>query len=398
MDLPTYQKVILHNKVTIDSLMAISLIRLYYPGGQQMEVHLAEALPEGTTLESLEADKTLAVSFPVGQFPYQVVEKRLVLLTDRVIKTLTLSAYLTETLTKIVYNEMFGQKSITNALKATDAQSTALSSLLATLKMQAKLPADKIAGLFLPLVEAYIKAEAMKEEKLAAEYRAAYSQGRVDGLIVAQGKRMLRGVIIKSGFEGLATWIFDNPEIGADIVTQILPRGYVLIMAKPGRDIKLLDVVSVLRIEEARAKRYPFDRLDRKLLTTTGRLEGVEEWYYNSITNSINNGGFTDKRTRPTNLSLLQIKNALNIGLNFSLLADECPRHSCIYKKCSFYFYNFFRCHKIRKYGDKALVGIATSEAEDTLAISQEEAKTKREARNIEEQAETQTETEKSSV
>lgn len=348
--------------------MAVALIRLYYPGGQQMEVHLVEQLPEGTTTESLEAEQTIAISYPVGQFPFQSVDRRIVLLTERVLNSLELSPYLNETVKKIVYHEMFGRKPLEQTLRATDAQSTALGSMLQMMRMQAKLPSDKIAGMFLPLVESYVKAEAMKEEKLGAEYRNAYSQGRVDGLAVHQGKILLRCIIIKSGYDGIATWIFADPEIGADVVVQILPRGYVLIMARPGRDVKLLDVVSVLRIEEARSKRYPFDRLDRKRLAGTGRLEGVEEWYYNSLTNSINNGGFADRRTHPTGLSLLQIKHALTIGLNFAALADECPRHSCVYKKCPFYAYNFFRCHKIRKYGNKALVGVSTSGAEEVIS------------------------------
>jgi len=348
----------LHTKLTIDSLMACALLRLYYPGADRAPLHLADSLDEEFTPEYMEREGILAVSFMgKGQFPYQVVDKRLVLLTDRVLDVLKLPSFLDATLRRVVFNEMFGQKNITAALRTTDAQSTALSQMLTILRSQGGLPAEKLAALLLPLMEAFIRAESQKGDRLASDYRAAYQQGRVDGLTVYQGKRLLRCVIIKSSLEGMASWLFNAPEVLADVVVQVLPRGYVLIVAKPNRDIKLLDVVSVLRVEEARVKRYPFDKLDRTRLTTTGRLEGVEEWYFNSMTNSINNGGFTDKRTLPTSLSLVQIKHALNVGLNFSSLADECPRHSCIYKKCSFYPYNFFRCHKIRKYGDKALVG-----------------------------------------
>lgn len=361
------KKIYLYDQVTIDSLMATALLRVYLPQGENMAIQLANALPENATEESLNTDGVMAISFPIGAYPHMVQDKRLVLLTERIANALPMTPYMSETIKKIVYHEMFGKRGVEQNLRATDPQSTALNSLLMTLKSQTKLAPEKIVNLFLPLVEEYIRAEMKKEEKFSVEYKNAYSQGRVEGVAVHQGKRLLRCVIIKSGYDGLAGWLFSNPEIGADVITQILPRGYVLIMAKPGRDVKLLDVVSVLRIEEARSKRYPFDKIDRKLLTSTGRVEGVEEWYYNSQVNSINNGGFRDKRTKPTNLSLLQIKHALTIGLNFSALAQECPRQSCTYKKCSFYPYNFFRCHKIRKYGGNALVGIATSGAEEVV-------------------------------
>ncbi len=75
----------------------------------------------------------------------------------------------------------------------------------------------------------------------------------------------------------------------------------------------------------------------------------MEEWYYDTTANSLQNGGIAPEGITPTKLSLDEVKEILKNGLNPATLSDTCPKTSCLEETCSFYDYHLGRCKQIQQ-------------------------------------------------
>lgn len=207
---------------------------------------------------------------------------------------------------------------------------------------------DKVLKTVAPLFLAHLKEEERRFKLYPEEYRKCWDDKKVDAFIVKQRGKQVRCILIESDVLGMAGFLRVHPKILADVVGQKLSSGHINIITKQWRRIDLRDVVAIIRVEEMRKKKIPFDKVNWKFLLAKGRMKEVEEWYYDTAANSLQNGGMMAEKVPPTNLDLKDIKKALKIGLDYTVLDPRCPKDHCRLKKCPYYFYNLLRCRKIR--------------------------------------------------
>jgi len=158
----------------------------------------------------------------------------------------------------------------------------------------------------------------------------------------------------------MASGTSDNPMFsaacrkqGAAIAIQQHESGNVQIYTDNKEGLLLDDVARILRMEEQEAK--------GKILTTDwtelakeGKVEGAEEWYFQTAGQMLLNGSLSCPNT-PTHLSLEQIREIVKIGLNPTCFepnrAKKCQRGVCVSTRddsCPWYGYGLIRCRKIR--------------------------------------------------
>lgn len=168
------------------------------------------------------------------------------------------------------------------------------------------------------------------------EFKEKQVAGDAVDFVVLQGKKAVRCLMIKSDTENIIK------KSGYDVVAKFTSDGRVHIIGNPEKEIECLDLLPVLRIEEAKKMRVPFDQIDKKKLADFKSHPTIQKWQYDKERCAIIN-------LKPTLLEPAQIKKSLEIGLDIYRYSPECPGKECIGKKCSWYAYNLMRCRMLRR-------------------------------------------------
>jgi len=358
---PKFHKIITYSQLQPDTICAIILLKKFgekkYPGISKAVIEYMIELPKGKTADSLEREGILCIDLGGGRFDHhrQTRMQERFCATDLVAKDLGIDTNpgLEKIITYARRDDLEGKGIIS---KDSIDRAFGLSALIQNLNRHYIGHPEKVLATIAPLLLAHLKEEQKRAHEYPEEYRKKWDEGKIDAFIVNQGEKQIRVVLIESDIFGMAGFLRAHPEIKADVVAQRFASGHTNIITRQERRLNLKEVAAILRTEELKAKKYPFDRVNWRGLYNKGKMREVPEWYYDTAANTIQNGGMLAEQTKPTQLSLLDIKRALKVGLDFSALDPKCPQKFCLGKKCRFYFYNLIRCRKIRELGGIAKV------------------------------------------
>ena len=124
----------------------------------------------------------------------------------------------------------------------------------------------------------------------------------------------MRVITIASDNASLAGFL--RSQIGGrhDVVVQQLPSGHTNILTRPTKHVDLRSLASLIRLTEiGKAER---DSQTMHDFSRTGKMEEVQEWYFDPATNSLLNGGLNPKETLATKVPLNHFKKILEDGLS----------------------------------------------------------------------------------
>ncbi|MFH1535379.1 MAG: hypothetical protein ABIF80_05390, partial [Patescibacteria group bacterium] len=224
-----------------------------------------------------------------------------------------------------------------------------LSGLIMNLNREYQNDPQKIIDIVMPIFLSHYREERKRMTLLPQEWEKLQKENKTDQFEVFQGKKLVKIIMVENDDISLVGFLRANPNTKADVVVQRLSSGHTNIITKQIRDINLKDVAVMLRIEEARKKNVVLEVKSIDELSAPHRLKGVEEWYYDTTANSIQNGGIAPEGVTPTKLSLDEVKEVLKNSLNPNKLSDTCPRTSCLKEDCNFYDYHLGRCRQIQQ-------------------------------------------------
>lgn len=199
----------------------------------------------------------------------------------------------------------------------------------------------KLLELVLPLLKQCTEIQDKFREIFFEYCMEAIKDGRLMSFNVKQNDVDLKIVFIDYDDTSICEYLFYKKEVLADVVVMFRKNGNIFIKTKDEMNIDLLDVVAILRVETARKKKIPFDKLNKHILNRKGLMPGLDSWDFD-------NSGNLLESVKPPHLDKLAIKRALLIGLDTLKMAKGmCPsKEGCIGKKCDFYSYNMLRCRK----------------------------------------------------
>jgi hypothetical protein len=201
----------------------------------------------------------------------------------------------------------------------------------------------KIFSLVLPILKEYIEYLEDKRVEFLEYCQGAIEKGKLTSFVTYQNQQKLKVVFIAYNSDDIVKYLFYKKEVMADVVVLFKEKGEIFIKAREDKQIDLMDVVAILRVETARHKKIPFDKINKHVLNRSGVMEGIEYWNFEPTAHRI-------RSVKHSNLDKLTIKKALIIGLDIEKMAKgECPPQiGCKGKKCSYYSYNMLRCRKRR--------------------------------------------------
>ena len=138
------------------------------------------------------------------------------------------------------------------------------------------------------------------------------------------------------------------------VIIQKQSSGNVQIFTNKYYGLTLYDIVQMIRLAEQQAKGRAVTS-DWKTLSSEGKVEGAEEWYFHQTGQMLLNGSLTARNVPPTRLSLDQIKEIVRIGINPELFepsySEHCKTGNCLATRsnpCPWYQYGLKRCRTIR--------------------------------------------------
>lgn len=332
-----YHTIYCGKQVNPDLAVAVFLLRemgdTRYPGINQARVKALELLPGDKNGWLLEEEGILSFNFDDAKFP----ESAELSLTRQVINDLKINLEDNPVLRELVKI----------AEDREDKGSYNFYEILKNLIREYQEKIEKSFAAAKPILKAHEHSLEDKLNRLPTEYMRALNAGRVHAFMVNHKGRNLRIILVESDEGELACFLHNHPEIRADIVGQKFTSNYVNLTTRYKLEVDLTDVAAVLRLDEIRKKKIPFDQINWKDLRLPGIVAGAEEWFYDEEFLGVFNARLS-KRVKPTALDIPDLKKALMIGLDLNTYDARCAKNSCREKKCRYYFYDFLRCRKVR--------------------------------------------------
>ncbi|MBU1118840.1 hypothetical protein KKH43_03090 [Patescibacteria group bacterium] len=323
--------------ITPDTLIAVFLLKEFgdtiFPGIHQARIDRISELKKGETSKSLEHIGIVPLGFDDARF------------TSNKIKTLT------EQIAK--YLDLQDENAVTELTNTAKNKSgeeyESFYSILQNLIDEYQENSNKAFKAAHPVIRAHFNSLRQELEPIPTEYMQKLNEGKVHAFITKQKDKELRVIVIESSHPEMAPFLHNHKEIEADIVGQKFDGGHINITTKHRLKVDLGDVAAIVRIEDIRKKKVPFDNINWNDIREPGRLEYMEEWLYDPEEGTILNTKAPGiERSGASQIDAKELKMALLNGLDFDRFDSKCPPVGCKGKKCKFYFYNLMRCRKRR--------------------------------------------------
>lgn len=314
-------KIALFPKIQADTAVAYYILTNFgealFPGIKQADVVFWTALPEGKTAEQVEADGCLAVDLG-GMFDHHKANEKAGKRDDCV--SGLIARYLG------VENDVTLKKMLAWAKRddlqgkgtmSTDTLDRAfgLSGVIMNANREYASDPKRALDLIVQILDLHAKEERRRQVELPQELDSLEKAGKVDWFNLRQGSADLKAAYIQTDNIAMAGFLRAAKKM--DLIIQQRTSGHANVITQQIRSIDLRPLAAVLRMAEADKKGLRL-KIDEDLLMAAGRMEGVDEWYYDDAANSIQNGGINPGDIQPTRLSrpelIALVKDAIPLG------------------------------------------------------------------------------------
>lgn len=315
-------------KIQPDTVAAVFLLKKYgvahFPGVEDAEVVYWTATEPGKTAEAYEEEGVLLIDLAGSRFDHHRDDhgKKTECASSLVAKHLGVHGRpeLRKLLTYAKRDDLEGKGTISD-----DPLDRAfgLSGIIMNLNRVYRENPQSIFDFVYAIFEAHVHDEWRRTNELPNEWKKIKSEGGAMEFFACQGKKNLRCVALES--ENVALPGFLRAYIKADVVVQRLPSGHTNVITRQQRRVDLRDVMALIRAKEAELKGLNIDMHDHRAVRKPGRLEGLEEWFYDTAANTIQNGGVNPQDIPATLMDLEMITGLVAEGLAMRTKTSAAP-------------------------------------------------------------------------
>lgn len=313
---PEIKKIVLPTRPQPDTLVAIFILKQYglerFPGVDKATIEIWQEMPKGETEETLLAKGILLLDFGGGRLDHHGREPKTTA-SNLVVELLGIQ---TETsLAKLLEyakrDDFYGKG--TMSADPID-RALGLSGLIASLNKCLPNNPEQVPDYIIPLLWAHHEEELRRTNEMPRELESALQSGKAEVFNVKQRDKNLRVIIISSDNPSLAGFL--RSQIGGrhDVVVQQLSSGHTNILTRPTKHPDLRSLAALIRLAEIGQKTEDGPTIHN--FSRTGKMEEVQEWYYDPATNSLLNGGLNPKETLATKIPLNHFRGILEDGLS----------------------------------------------------------------------------------
>lgn len=309
------QAVVIFPKIQADTAVALYILARFgkesFPGIDTAPVLFWTSLPEGETPDTLLEKGTLAIDLGGGLFDHHIANqqsgKREDCASTLIAKYLGIidNPPLKKVLAWAKRDDLEGKGTVSD-----DPLDRAfgLSGLIMNLNRAFPDDPKRTLDYVLPLIHFHVLEETKRSEELPKEWEEMKMNGNGFEFSAKQGSADLKCAYIKT--DNIAMPGFLRAAKRMDLIVARRLSGHTNIITRQLRSIDLRPTVEALRKEEAKRRGIELQP-SRTLLQSSGRVEGIDEWFYDDAANTIQNGGVNPGTTPATQLSAEEILEIL---------------------------------------------------------------------------------------
>jgi len=170
----------------------------------------------------------------------------------------------------------------------------------------------------LPLIHFHVVEEQKRSEELPLEWQTLLDTGKAKQFDLKQGNADLKCAYLETDNIALAGFLRAAKRMDL-VIQRRASSGHTNIITRQLRSIDLRPVVEALRKEEAKRKTPPVP-FDRVVFQGAGRVDGIDEWYYDDAANTIQNGGVNPGTTPATRMSGEEVLEIVKRMIPFGII------------------------------------------------------------------------------
>ncbi len=327
--------VVMYPRPHPDNIVALWLLREfgeeYFPGVNEAKIDFWNQVPAGKTPEQWESEGYLLIDLGGGRFDHHHEEHT----DDKTTCATTLVARylgvdqrpeLKKLLEFVRRDDLEGRGTMS---KDTIDRAFGLSAVVMNLNRDYPDHPEYVIEVVTRIVLAHYHEEYRRKVLMPQEWSELLQQGRASLFEVQTAAGKVRVVQMETDSKAMVGFVRAIRTIEADVVVQRLSSGHTNIVTRqtsPRLDMR--PIAAAVRKAEAEKKQYETDGISKEQWEKPRRLEGIDEWYFDTAANTLQNGGAARTGIPPTQLTLEEIKGILIRELPQSVpLPRRSPQH-----------------------------------------------------------------------
>lgn len=158
------------------------------------------------------------------------------------------------------------------------------------------------------IVVAHYHEEYRRKVLMPKEWEQLKADGKAKQIGIPTAAGVVNVVSIETDSKSMVGYLRAVKDIQADIVVQRQTSGNTNIVTRQTTPrLNLKPVISALRIAEAKKKNLSLSGISASELEKPTRLEGIDEWYFDTAANTLQNGGVAAEGVAPTQLTIAEV-------------------------------------------------------------------------------------------
>lgn len=317
--------IVIYPRPHADTICAIWLLRTFgeqhFPGVGAATIDYWNQVPAGKSADDWEAEGTLLIDLGGGKFDHHhdthdaksdcastLIAKYLGLDQDPALKKL---------LAYVKRDDLEGRGTVS---KDTIDRAFGLSAIIMNFNRDYPEYPDFVIDTVSRIYHAHYHEEYKRKVLMPQEWQDLQRVGKATRFNVMTAQRPLHVVMIETDSKAMIGFLRAVKSVQADVVVQKTSSGHVNIVTRqvaPRLDLRA--TIAVIRREEVAAKQMSLGNVPQETWEKPARMSGVEEWYFDTAANTLQNGGADTSGITPTRLSLIKLHDVLQKTLPQSL-------------------------------------------------------------------------------
>ncbi|MFT7327948.1 MAG: hypothetical protein ACI870_000120 [Crocinitomicaceae bacterium] len=178
----------------------------------------------------------------------------------------------------------------------------------------------------IPLLAAHHHEEEQRTKVIPALVEQLKLENKINTFIIKQRKKNLSVIIVETNIPTIAGFLRSKIGGAYDVVLQLQETGHANILTRPTKRIDLRSLTHRIRTMELSNLQIEHKYSDKDL-AQYGKIPELQQWYYDTATNTIQNGGVNPDGVSATTISKEQFIEVLNEGLS-ELTWSPIPKES----------------------------------------------------------------------
>ncbi len=309
------RKIILPGRIQTDTAIAIFLLRVF---GVKKNIDISNASIEiNPNLEGIDKkdSEILLLDIGGGDLDHHGKEEKITCssLTAKFLE-IEDNPSIIKLLTIAERCDMYGKGIMSEDLVD---KAFGLPGLLVSLNRKYDNNSDIVFEKIFPILEAHYEDEKHRAEELPKILESKKETGDYDSFEIFHRGRNIKVGVLTSDDSVMPGFLRSSAGGAHDVVAQWMTTGHINIITKQVKRIDLRSLAALIRRSEGILSGVKID--DMELLSSSGRIKEILNWYYDTATNSLQNGGINPKSVLPTKISRESMNELLKFGLSEEL-------------------------------------------------------------------------------